>query len=568
MLQCDLKNNLRQTYDFCCFTSQTLAYHGPSLRGAFIFGAVSYLHSNRNFQLCQSSKPIEIFLQPAFMPWKDLVKNALLGVENSRFDETTLTKLQQLGVDTTCEAPQLLANGAALLAQMRKAGFLLKNFEGEMPASAAITASNPKLTHLLNLIVVGPHAPVLPEHLFLLKKHGKSLPTAALPALMKLPELPTIWPQIEPLFSESGLWLLRQHPDWSARLQHPSQFNWQTGSRTERLAQLRFWRQQSPSFALELLNSNWEAENPVDKAAFLTCLEIGLSLADEPLLERSLDDRRKEVRQAAAPILAKIPSSQLALRMAKRAEACFSFANNTVKINNLEEPDLAAQRDGILQIHPGWAGGSKAGHLGQLVSLVPPSHWEVFFEKTPAEVLDLFSKTDWSETLVRACVEATIFHKNANWAAAILVFWQENDGLRVWEMPVVNQLAPLLPVAEVSRFAIQFLKETMGLPTEFSPVFRILKNNEAAWSDELSLLIINRFRMEIVKDYRQVWQLQHLSGYLQMLGLRCDPALYDQLQTGWSNDSVQWRMWEKPVEDMLARVLFRREMYVGVRDGG
>jgi hypothetical protein len=191
---------------------------------------------------------------------------------------------------------------------------------------------------------------------------------------------------------------------------------------------------------------------------------------------------------------------------------------------------------------------------------VPPSHWEQFFEKSPAEVIYLFHNTDWSETLIRACMEATVFHSDTIWAAAIFDFWQKNESLTVWEFPVANQLAALLPADEVNSLALKFLKESSGLPTESSPVFRLLKNCEASWSDELSLLIINRFRTEIGRDYRQFWQLQHLSGYLQMLGLRCHPALYDQLQTGWSNDSVQWRMWERPVEDMLTRVLFRREM--------
>ncbi|MCF8244395.1 MAG: DUF5691 domain-containing protein [Saprospiraceae bacterium] len=497
------------------------------------------------------------------MPWNDLVKNALLGVENSSFKEAALDKLTQLGVSTSAEASLILADGVALLTQMRKAGFLLHDFEGEIPSIApSNTRTDPslKIGNILSLILSGPQRTVLAEFLFLLKKHGKTLPTAEVPSLMALPEINKIWPQIEPLLGEAGQWLLSQHPEWSLRLQDPSNFDWKTGSRSERLAQLKFWRKQSPSFAIELLTSTWESESPADKAAFINCLELGLSISDEPFLEQSLDDRRKEVRQAAPPLLAKISGSQLSLRMTNRATDCFSFKNNSLKINNLEEPDLAAQRDGILQLHPGWLGGVKAGHLGQLVSLVPPTHWESVFEKTPTEVLDLFSKTDWGETLVRACLESTVFHQNSIWAAAIFEFRQENQQMSVWELAVPDRLASLLPDEEVNRLALNFLNQTTGLPTEFTPVFSLLKNSEAEWSDELRLLIVNRFRMEIVKDYRQIWQLQHLNGYLQMLGLRCDPALYDQLQTGWSNDSVQWRMWEKPVEEMLARVLFRNEM--------
>ncbi|MBK9015778.1 MAG: hypothetical protein IPM82_17905 [Saprospiraceae bacterium] len=158
------------------------------------------------------------------MIWQDLVKNALLGVENSSFTEPTLEGLAQLGVDTTREAPLLLADGAALLAQMRRAGFLLKDFEGEMPMPGAATNANStslKTAYHLNLML-SPQIAVLPEFLYLLKKSGKKLPTSEIPALMRLPDLPQYWQQIEPLLGETGRWLLRQHPPWSAHLQDPS----------------------------------------------------------------------------------------------------------------------------------------------------------------------------------------------------------------------------------------------------------------------------------------------------------------------------------------------------------
>jgi hypothetical protein len=64
-----------------------------------------------------------------------------------------------------------------------------------------------------------------------------------------------------------------------------------------------------------------------------------------------------------------------------------------------------------------------------------------------------------------------------------------------------------------------------------------------------------------------MWQLQHLKEYLQLLGLRSDPGLFEQFQTGWSHDSVQWRMWEKMVDEMLTRVLLRREMRAAISIG-
>jgi len=495
------------------------------------------------------------------MLWKELVKIALLGTEHSSFNELTISKLTDFGIETSKEPSYQLAEAAAMVSQFRKAGFHLQDFQGKLPSPSQSTTgkqTTAKTSQHLRMILAGPQMPVLPEFLYLMKKNGRLLPTAELPALMWLPDIETYWKAIAPLIGEDGHWLLNQNPAWANRLKSAQSFDWQTGSRTERFSQFRFWREQSPKFALELLASTWETESPADKANFIGFMDTGLSLEDEAFLEKCLDDRRKEVRQAAAQLLPKITESKLAKRMVARAKSCVIFSNNKLKINVLESLDLAALRDGLLHIHLGWPGGAQAGILGQMIALVSPEIWEK--QSTPDEVLQLFLKSDWNETLLRAVVEATVLHQNHKWAFALLDFWQKNDSLQFWEMPICNQLAKLVSPPEVNQLATRFLKEKAMLPTEGTSVFRLLKFSEANWSHELSLLIVSLFRKEIVQDYRQFWQLQHLKEYLQMLGLRSDPNLFEQIQTGWSNDSVQWRMWEKPVEDMLTRLLFRREM--------
>lgn len=493
--------------------------------------------------------------------WQDLVKNALLGTENSRFKDSTLDALAELGIDTAQEPSLVLADGAALLAQMRRAGFFLTDFDADLPQLAHIsktkTASFKTATHL-HLILTGAHRAVLPEFLALMKAAGVTLPTAEIPALMQQSDLNLLWTQIEPLLEEAGLWLLRQHPDWSQRLQDPSKFDWQTGSRSERLAQLRFWRRQSPGFALQLLESTWESESLADKTAFLPILETGISLDDEPFLERCLDDKRQDVRLYAAHLLTKIPGSQLLQRMGARAAALLRWDGKKLIVSVLDELDASALRDGLLKFKS--KEGAGASYIVQMLSQLPPSFWEGHFGKQPLDILRLFATTDWCASLITGLLHGLNYRQSPDWAAALVAFWYENEDLAAWGNYNDLELFRQVFGTELNRLAIHFLNETNSLPTEHSLVFRLLKNNPAAWTDELSLLIVRRFRMEIVRDYRQIWQLQHLKGYLEMLGLHCNPDLFDQLQTGWTSDSVQWRMWEKPVEDMLTQVLFRKEM--------
>ncbi len=504
------------------------------------------------------------------MHWQKLAKIALLGTEHSRLGDATLEALSELGVDTDREAPLVLADGVAMLSQMRKAGFHLADYEGDIPSATNFTGSNahsPKAVHLLHLMLSGPHADVLPEYLELLKKAKKTLPTAEIPAMMLRKGLPLIWQNFQPMLGEEGRWLLRQHPEWSKLLEDPTTYNWQTGSRQQRLKMLEYWRNTSPKFALELVQSTWETENATDKAAFLAMLRIGLSHDDEVFLEPALDDKRKEVRQVAAVLLAKIDGSALSQRMVQRAQRFFSLKNEKLAVQVGEEPDEAALRDGISKLQLDWAGGAKAAQLGQVVSLVNPVRWEAFFQKTPAEVLQLFASTDWQQTLRQAIINATVFHDSATWASTIAEQLITDSSSQFATFNNLDDLLELVPREAAHRFAQQKIPLESELPNQQSVLLSLMKKSEAIWPNELSLLVINQFRKDIFKDYRQIWQLQHLQDWLKLLGLRCDPALFDQLQTGWSSDAVQWRYWEKPVEDMLARVLFRREVWAEIVDG-
>ncbi len=481
------------------------------------------------------------------MHWQKLAKTALLGTENSQIGEATLEALSELGVDTQREAPLVLADGVAMLSQMRKAGFQLADYEGDVHSAKNFENHkwhSLKAANLLHLMLSGPHSDVLPEYLELLKKTKKTLPTAELPTMMLRKDLPLSWRNFEPLLGEDGRWLLRQHPEWSKLLEDPTKFDWQTGNRQQRLKMLEFWRNESPNFALKLVQSTWETESAVDKSAFLSMLQIGLSADDEPFLETALDDKRKEVRQVAAVLLAKISGSLLSQRMAMRAERFFSFSTNKLTVQVGEEPDEAAQRDGISKLQLDWVGGAKAAQLGQVVSLVQPAHWEVYFQKTPAEILLLIANTDWQQTLRQAIINAAVFHKAEIWATAIAEQLLGDTNAQFANFNNLDDILELVPSEDAHRFALIKIPLETELPNQQSLLSKLMKDSEAVWPNELSTLIINQFRKDIFKDYRQLWQLQHLQDWLKMLGLRCDPALFDQLQTGWSSDAVQWRYWE------------------------
>lgn len=497
------------------------------------------------------------------MTWQELTKIALLGTENSTFSEQTLQALQAQGIDVSKEAPLVLAEGAALFSQLRKAGFRLENFNGELPKAAENSGEkicSIRSAHHLHLILNGPYGPILPEFFEVLIKNKKCLPPEHLPILLKRPDKSKWIDFLEASLSTGGRWLLAQHPEWRILSEKPSA-DWHTGSREERLLLLAYLRRHDPSAGLELVQSTWSEEQPADKKAFLLLLQVGLSMADEPFLEHCLDDNRKEVRLTAAQALLHLPESRLAERMFQRTVQCFDWNGRKIQINSPATLDAEAERDGILKMDTQWKGGVKASYLGQVLSAVPPQQWEVFFKKTPADVVQLFAGTDWPDTLLLACAIATVRHRDEAWLDALLSYWFLTERQQLWETDAVTH--PLLkaaPAATANRLAIQFLDRQHSLPGENSPLFQLLKTNEHPWNDRLTMMIIKLLQEWLNKASLTDWQSFHNKEYLKILAFRCNPDLFDDLQKGWNSAAPQWAFWEKSLEEMLSTVLFRREM--------
>lgn len=193
---------------------------------------------------------------------------------------------------------------------------------------------------------------------------------------------------------------------------------------------LRRARRADPALGLELVRSTWDADSPRDRAAFLAELDEGLSDADEPFLEAALDDRRKEVRLAAAGVLRRLPTSRLARRMAERARPLLrislppgglvsklSGAKPEVTVALPTECSKEMARDGIEPKPPQWTG-ERAWWLRQTIAATPPSTWSA--DAPPETWIAAARRNEWSEVLLAAFVDAAERHRDAAWAEALI----------------------------------------------------------------------------------------------------------------------------------------------------
>jgi hypothetical protein len=188
---------------------------------------------------------------------------------------------------------------------------------------------------------------------------------------------------------------------------------WELGAIGRRVGFLTAARRRDPSAARALLEAVWAGETPDDRAALLGALATGLSTADESLLEIALDDRRKEVRIAAIELLARLPDSAYAQRMAARSRACVRVVGSRVRILAPAACDTGMRRDGITP-RPPVGVGERAWWLEELITRTPLREWGA-----PDTFLAMPATDEWAPVLRRGLARAAAAQADPAWATAL-----------------------------------------------------------------------------------------------------------------------------------------------------
>jgi hypothetical protein len=253
------------------------------------------------------------------------------------------------------------------------------------------------------------------------------LPPELAPALLdagrRHPEL-RAW--IAPVAGWLAGWLGAQRADWSYAASTPDAASstvdesddagvWEFGSTDQRVAYLRRLRERDPEAGRALLHEALSTEPPQERAALLTALDRGLSIVDEPVLERALDDRLGQVREAALRLLARLPESGYAQRMVARARACVDpSGTGMIAVTPPLECDRSMRRDGITA-RPPVGTGARAWWLEEILARTPLRAWP-----GPREFTARGIDEEWAEPVRRGLARAAAAQHDAAWAAALV----------------------------------------------------------------------------------------------------------------------------------------------------
>jgi hypothetical protein len=443
---------------------------------------------------------------------------------------------------------------------------------GTVPPVASAAEESPHCSALagdhLKMMLGGQNAEVLHEWLGAAARAGKITWPELLPSLLELGRSkPEFREAILPLLGKRGRWLATQNPVWGYVAGDGEDDSiWQTGNRAARVLLLQRVRAQNPEHARELLVATWAQEPAEERSAFIPLLRFGLSSADEPFLESALDDWRKEVREQAARLLARLPESRLNQRMMERAKALLKFtpteAGSVLKLKGKRKPrleitlpaacDTAMKRDGIeSSARPGK--GEKGWWLTQIVSSVRPVFWCETWAKTPLEVLLAADGTEWKKELLEGWTQAAVHHGDAVWAESLLDVWEDGQNAQALE-----GLMGVLPPEKRETFIVKMIAESKKPVFSNMLLLTLLRGCSHTWSRNFTKAILNELRRACASGKESFdWQVR---ASLKEFACFMDPMLAKEAETGWPTDSKTWESSAETINQMLGLLQFRHGM--------
>jgi hypothetical protein len=515
---------------------------------------------------------------------------------------TTGSLLDHLLAQLPADDPEqriLLAAGARAIYQ--QAGWQPQS--GGVPIAPAPNETQPPCTlraaRLLDGLLHGQHADVLPEAVGLLRHARQRLPAELLPAALDAgTRTRALREELRAALGERGRWLAAFNPEWrwaaSVAPSTPATTAavWEEGAPDQRLAALRQMRQNDPAQAREWLIAVWKQEKADFRAEALQALAPGLALDDEALLEAALDDRSQGVRAQAARLLAGLPGSALAARMRERASALLIFApgpsaggrlrglvravtgrsaGGRLEVNPPETLDPAWQRDGIVAKPPSGLG-ERAWWLTQTLAAVPPSYWSDRFAAPPADLIAAACQSDWQWALLEGWARAAVQARDSAWAAALWEFWygaKATDAYyRNTTASVLRDVLTCLPPEDASRAVEQTLTDA-GLA---NPHWRdALTGLPAPWTRAFSeryLALLDEHVRKAGGQYSA--STSALLASLPIAATALAPAVLPQARTPRplpESGAANWQIltWQQRLDQFTATIQIRQQLREEIR---
>jgi hypothetical protein len=159
--------------------------------------------------------------------WEQIKKIALVGVDHLSLSASTLSQLEQLGIEVEDQSEvQSILEAIAYLTQLEQAKLPVEPAISPIPQLSFSTKdeirwlSNAAVQHIA--VLFSYHQPAFPEFSALAQVQQRYLPPEYIPVVMPhVKAQPTLWQYVAPLLEEQAKWLMQQHHFWAAWLKKP-----------------------------------------------------------------------------------------------------------------------------------------------------------------------------------------------------------------------------------------------------------------------------------------------------------------------------------------------------------
>jgi hypothetical protein len=477
--------------------------------------------------------------------WEQMVSSALMGTERRAFSPPADYGVQQPDPDAA------LLDMAAILTLQRRAGWQPPTYHGALPVECEpdqLPRCSPRAVNRLAMIMNDTHRDLLPEWLEAAGQNGWRVPEEFLPALLAQGRREVAWrASIIQAIGRRGRWLAGQNPEW-AYAAGGDDVDWEEASHAARFVYLFNLRKADPAHGRVLLEGSWENEPARYRAELLACLEIGLSMEDEPFLEAALDDRSQWVRDKAADLLAHLPDSRLVARVQERVGSCVRFDGQEFELDLPAELDEAMQRDGVTDKLPSslWSLGKRAWWLTGMIQAVPPVFWSERFKADPADLVQAAGECEWKDVLHEGWIAALQRHPDLGWAVALLA-----------EYPTRTDMLTGLPPKQREQCVMAVFQT--GSVAAGLPLLQLIAACQHPWSVPFAEFVLGQLSHCAQSDERSNHKAARL---IKTFGHYIPPHMVGEVRARLlAPEESKESDWRKTVKTMVSVLEFRRRMW-------
>ncbi|MFN8445730.1 MAG: DUF5691 domain-containing protein [Caldilineaceae bacterium] len=503
--------------------------------------------------------------------WQTLVSNALLGTGRQAPSLSMGEPLAGLFTQLETNEPEAkLLSQAAIFTLMRKTATKAERRQPSLPTLpqedwpvASVIANR-----LLAMILGGTQPELLGEWLRLAANNQVRVGEEHLPDLLELgTNRKALAEAICAVIGRRGEWLATLNPAW--RYASGSGENlteaWETGVEEQRIRAFGKLRIEDPDLARQLLYKSWKSETPTLRAKVVALLATNLSQADEEFLEAALDDRRKEVRDEAAKLLPRLPQSRLRERITQRLVPLLKVSGllrKSIEVTLPSECTLTMQRDGISEKVPVQFNkmGERAWWLWQMLAMTPTQLWQHRFNLTPQRLVEVATRSEWSELLLDAWQHAVTLYQETEMAIALADHFSMHNPAQ-W-----IHVLEAVPAAYLEEKLKHPLRQRNAVLDGQEPATLLLFNHRRPWSEELSRLFAHALQctLQLPFNYQaHGW----IHGQLAQIAQYIAPTLTTEaIDLKVTRDD--WAAMTRPIDEFVATVQFRHEMNKAFTVGG